>query len=432
MRNERRKRPHAKAQRRKERVIVIADCGMNGGNGLSQSRRERRERLIVGCGMQTCLPQAQSVSPGSGGRQSGTGILPVLERRRRNVPAQAGATESVGANLVFARPGLTRRKDGRRIRVEWERGGTGTERSARRAGARRRGAIRPCPRSNGPIPLALPDCHVRSFFFRYRCSIMQTDSQVPIDSNDIPFLPNATDISTLARIGNKVQEMAVRDVWWRGHACCDWQLVPHVFRNDKRAANEKNLMLRFITKAATRHEDCPDPSDGAGWMFLMQHYGLPTRLLDWSESILVAAYFASTERLDQDGEIWSLLPYHLNNEQLGSPELPLPYSSHVRRFFEAAFGKATIDQDEAVAVVPLEADVRMLAQCGTYTIHSSNRPMDQLPHASKYLMRVPVPAKTKQSLAKELWNVGIRRSNLFPDLQNLAAELKERSLHATF
>jgi hypothetical protein len=37
---------------------------------------------------------------------------------------------------------------------------------------------------------------------------------------------------------------------------------------------------------------------------IVQHYGYPTRLLDWSESALVAAFFACAERLDEDGEIW--------------------------------------------------------------------------------------------------------------------------------
>jgi len=252
------------------------------------------------------------------------------------------------------------------------------------------------------------------------------------DTNPVSYLPAATSVAALAMIASKAHEHTGGGVWWRGHASHDWQLVPHVFRTPEMAAKEKNLALRFLTKAGTRHGKCPDLNDVAGWMFLMQHYGLPTRLLDWSESILVAAYFASSELLDGDGEIWSLLPYHMNNEQLGTAEIPLPYNSKIQPLFQAAMGKAEIDKDQAVAVFPLESDARMLAQSGTYTIHSSGVPLDELANANKFLMRVLVPAAAKSTLAREIWNLGIRRSHLFPDLQNLSAELKEAEFDVNF
>ena len=221
-------------------------------------------------------------------------------------------------------------------------------------------------------------------------------------------------------------------VWWRGHASSEWQLIPQVFRTKEMAAKEKSLILRFLTKAGTRYPSCPSLNDNAGWMFLMQHYGLPTRLLDWSESILVAAYFACLDQSDRDGEIWCLLPYHLNNEKIGSAEIPLPYNTKIQPFFQAVMGKNEIEGDQAVAVFPLESDPRMLAQRGTYTIHSSPIPLNELPNAQKFLLRVPVPATLKATLSKELWNLGIRRSHLFPDLQNLAAELKEANFDINF
>lgn len=252
------------------------------------------------------------------------------------------------------------------------------------------------------------------------------------DTNPVSLLPPATGVAALAMIASQAHAHTGGGVWWRGHASREWQLVPHVFRTPEMAAKEKNLVLRFLTKAGTRYARCPDLKDAAGWMFLMQHYGLPTRLLDWSESILVAAYFACSEHSDRDGEIWSLLPYHLNNEQIGRAEIPLPYNSRIQPLFQAAMGKAEIEDDQAVAVFPLESDPRMLAQCGTYTIHSSRVPLDELPNAHKFLMRVPVPAAIKAALSSELWNLGIRRSHLFPDLQNLATELKEAKFDVNF
>ena len=46
----------------------------------------------------------------------------------------------------------------------------------------------------------------------------------------------------------------------------------------------------------------PQADDLLGWLCVMQHYRAPTRLLDWSENLLVALYFAVSADLDQDGE----------------------------------------------------------------------------------------------------------------------------------
>jgi len=56
------------------------------------------------------------------------------------------------------------------------------------------------------------------------------------------------------------------------------------------------------------------PKDEWDWIFLMQHYRAPTRLLDWSESPLVALYFALVDKLqeDSDGALWCMDPIALN------------------------------------------------------------------------------------------------------------------------
>ena len=157
----------------------------------------------------------------------------------------------------------------------------------------------------------------------------------------------------------------------------------------------------------------------------MQHYGLPTRLLDWSESILVATYFATTEHLDVDGTIWALLPFHLNLNQIGSGSVPLPGNEEVMPLILAALGRSEFKRDKVVAVYPIESDVRMLMQHGAYTIHSSNTPLEDYNSPIQFLCRATIPANAKLALAEELRNLGVRRSTLFPDLHNLALDLRE-------
>jgi FRG domain len=95
---------------------------------------------------------------------------------------------------------------------------------------------------------------------------------------------------------NLVRERIAEDgriLWFRGHRSANWEVVPAIWREIKyTAAQERDLTNRFSTRAATRHQALPGYDDLPTWLSLMQHYGLPTRLLDWSRSPLVAAYFA--------------------------------------------------------------------------------------------------------------------------------------------
>jgi len=110
----------------------------------------------------------------------------------------------------------------------------------------------------------------------------------------------------------KAMYPADQPVWFRGQADKDWKLESSLSRSAKTLEAELALIKRFKQNALTFLTRRPETD--WDWLFLMQHYGVQTRLLDWTESPLVALYFVvnETPHHNQDGALWCLLPNALN------------------------------------------------------------------------------------------------------------------------
>jgi hypothetical protein len=223
--------------------------------------------------------------------------------------------------------------------------------------------------------------------------------------------------------------------WFRGHADRRWELLPSVFRwmKDRRLPRtyESSIAQKFIARARIRYSDCPDDGDHFGWLTLMRHYGLFTRLLDWSESILIAAYFAvDAPSGEGPSAVWALNPYAMNVVQFAHYDVPLsPNNPHVRRQAEDALtGETQIVR--ALAVVPRETDLRMLVQQSVFTIHGSQDPLEgqQGTRAPEWLKLYEISAPFRARLRRALGALGITRAHLFPDLENLSRDILELEL----
>lgn len=231
-------------------------------------------------------------------------------------------------------------------------------------------------------------------------------------------------------ISNSRSDVAHR--WWRGHSKAKWSLVPKAFRPQYDPDRERALALRFKRKARTRRGACPDENDHSGWLCLMQHYGLPTRLLDWSESVAVALYFAVFENSAHDGALWALAPGLLDFRVLDTQSVVAMDHPKARPYFEEVFAGGPRPEDDILAVMPTEIDLRMLFQRSVFTIHRSECPLEtlvwkNLPGLRRAVYKFVVPSGAKSRLKDELTALGIYRSTLFPELDNLAKDLDERT-----
>lgn len=233
-----------------------------------------------------------------------------------------------------------------------------------------------------------------------------------------------TDIATLIVAARKVLQGFGRTLYWfRGHASADWTLVPSVHRHYDNIG-ERNLLGRFRLAAPTRYSRCPEITDVASWIALMQHFGLPTRLLDWTGSLLAAAYFAvSYERKPGPAAIWVLLPSELNRASSYGRDVTFLLHGPEAGPFLVAASDGTPSPDEVIAVLGQDLDLRMTVQMGAFTLHGTGEPLERRMGAEEYLAKFVIPEEAKNTFDEELWVLGIRRSTLFPDLSNLAHEL---------
>jgi len=107
------------------------------------------------------------------------------------------------------------------------------------------------------------------------------------------------------------------DPWFRGQHNADQELIPSLYRYGDEI-DEDDFRDEFAFKAFPylHQMRAQDPWE---MYALMQHYGLPTRLLDWSEAALVALYFAvSADSPSNDAGVWMLNPWSFNKATLNT------------------------------------------------------------------------------------------------------------------
>ena len=189
---------------------------------------------------------------------------------------------------------------------------------------------------------------------------------------------------------------------YRGVASCDrHRLVPSVGRNIGFQYNrntEERMFRLFKEKAIPFLRE--QPRDDWEFLAVAQHYGLPTRLLDWTWNPLVAAFFAVRECEKEDGAVYTLyaamVPSH-------SPSVsPLKTASYC-------------------IYKPPHFDNRIVAQAGVFT--SQDEPDQEFP--AHECDEIIVPHRLKADIRHRLRILNIHTGSLFPCLEGVAKAIRD-------
>lgn len=225
-------------------------------------------------------------------------------------------------------------------------------------------------------------------------------------------------------------------VWFRGQIDGNWRLLPTIARAPGAIEVERGLMNRFKQNAVQfldRH-----PESEWEWLFLMRHYGVPSRLLDWTESPLLGLYFATTPSStkgptleeaaaedDKDGALWSLLPSELNKPTvlLAQGALDIPLFEHGNKEAETYLidnvRRSGVGSVPPAAGIGVRGSLRMQSQHGVFTItHQDQIPIEAAGNGA-YTWRFVIPQDRKAAMREELNLLGIHPLTVFPDLDNV-------------
>ncbi|HEY5174511.1 MAG TPA: FRG domain-containing protein [Terriglobales bacterium] len=262
-------------------------------------------------------------------------------------------------------------------------------------------------------------------------------------------------ISTWSEICEQIQTIqdeARREgspLWYRGQSLASWSVKSTIHRRvdsnlqalqQTLCEEEKIKLMRSMSqtlfhKFKSRGWPLLNPEERSMWgiVFAMQHYGVATRLVDWTENFVCALYFAQRQRKQpEDAAIFILEPQRLNRQTIGreglvslGEEVNLPMSVDTHSYHPAITrtGEAAGDI-ETLAVAPVLTNARMLAQRSTFTLSGASfEPLEaRYPNCIK---KIVLPASAFDDTQRFLAMAAQSHFGYFPDLDGLRQELMD-------
>jgi len=189
---------------------------------------------------------------------------------------------------------------------------------------------------------------------------------------------------------------------FRGVTSSVYELIPKVgrseFKEQYSLGSEKLILEVFKQRAVAHVEYTPAKNNNLEWLALGQHHGLPTRLLDWSTSPLVALFFALNEDRDcNDAAVYARIVERYK-------EIPDPFDiQKVQKYY------------------PPHITPRIPAQQALFTIQPD--PTQPMTEEDYQITKIVIEKELRYEFRKRLNSYGINNESMFPDLDGSATHL---------
>lgn len=233
------------------------------------------------------------------------------------------------------------------------------------------------------------------------------------------------------------------DKWiFRGQESARWGLKS-TFERAKPNDAEKEpwkyeaAILREFTRRAHHYiTDLPKSHDILEWFSLMRHYGAPCRLVDFTYSFYVSAYFA-VKNLTADTEnaaIWAVNLSWLKKkvDKIFPEEQRIDFRFKKPSDFSKHFLNFKNPRDFVAPVNPFRMNQKLTAQQGIFlcpgninTTFMDNLLVDGKPGDKDKVIRIPLSSLMKREVIKHLRRMNINSATLFPDLAGFAEYLSD-------
>lgn len=252
----------------------------------------------------------------------------------------------------------------------------------------------------------------------------------------------------------KVKPAADEVLLYRGHSNRRlFKLVPSVLREDKYSDGEHAILRELV--ASHPSEFAADRST-LEQLARVQHYSLPTRLLDVTWNPLVGLYFASKDDVGRPGEVIvfrvkkNLVKFydsdtascianlaHLSTDErndidFGLSDLAFNNQASIDRLLqfvraEKPHFRARISPGHLKSILvvkPKQNNRRIVAQSGAFLLFGHSATLEPVPPVGIAIERIQINGNKKDSICSELDRMAINDSTMFPEIEKAAIYIK--------